>query len=326
MIYSVGENIYAFNSGIEFAQVQRTQALNAAKMPAKIITRQYNRFLARNAAWMGLTSADYINMYDYFQKVTNFEPIEQSVRTLASIPREIYHVSYPDSNQAQISEDGRRLANIHMLPGKTGLVGNIEYLNNLGDVMMTAYYDWRGFRSMVETYHPDGSVASQTFYDPAGVQVLAVTFMPHNDESQATSWQLLNYHGKNYTFDSENQLFTFFLNELNDVVASTFLIGPSWQRAYWGLIHLSARLRIYMIATYKNMPRGMITLLKAVIKRSYNHGDVNLILLPSPLHNKRLKSKTSFQNGWFAKYQPSLLRWSKTIRLRILKRCSTLVA
>lgn len=224
MIYSVGENIYAFNSGIEFAQVQRTQALNAAKMPAKIITRQYNRFLARNAAWMGLTSADYINMYDYFQKVTNFEPIEQSVRTLASIPREIYHVSYPDSNQAQISEDGRRLANIHMLPGKTGLVGNIEYLNNLGDVMMTAYYDWRGFRSMVETYHPDGSVASQTFYDPAGVQVLAVTFMPHNDESQATSWQLLNYHGQNYTFDSENQLFTFFLNELNDVVASTFIV------------------------------------------------------------------------------------------------------
>lgn len=224
MIYSVGENIYAFNSGIEFAQVQRTKAFNAAKLPAKIITRQYNRYLARNAAWMGLTSSEYINMYDYFQKVTDFEPIKQSVRTLASIPRADYHVRYFDNKQVQISKNGKCLAIIHTLVGQDELVGDIEYLNNLGDVMMTAYYDWRGFRSMVETYHPDGNIASQTFYDPAGAQVLAVTFMPHNGESQATSWQLLNYHGQNYTFDSENQLFTFFLNELNDVVASTFIV------------------------------------------------------------------------------------------------------
>lgn len=224
MIYSVGENMYAFNSGIEFAQVQRTKAFNAANMPAKIITRQYNRYLARNAAWMGLQPDEYLNMYDYFQKVTDFEPFAQNVRTLAAIPRGTYHVRYTDNNEAHITENGQVLATVHLLPDKADCVGDIEYFNNLGDTMMTAYYDWRGFRSMVETYHPDGLVASQTYYDPAGAQVLAVTWMPENGESQATSWQLLNYHGQNYTFDSENQLFTFFLNELNDALASTFIV------------------------------------------------------------------------------------------------------
>lgn len=98
MIYSVGENIYAYNSGIEFSQVKRTKALTKAGISAKIITRKYSRFLARDTEAMGLTNSDYINMYDYFQQAQAFDRVENNAQILKTVPLSDYHIIHQNCN------------------------------------------------------------------------------------------------------------------------------------------------------------------------------------------------------------------------------------
>lgn len=224
MIYSVGENIYAYNSGIEFSQVKRTKALTKAGISAKIITRKYSRFLARDTEAIGLTNSDYINMYDYFQQAQAFDRVENNAQILKTVPLSDYHIIHQNCNQTTIEQTGRKLAVINIMPGTIGLVGDINYFNRVGNVAMTQYFDWRGFLSMAETYHPDGTIATQTFFDVSGNVVLEITHMEVNNIVQPTVFRLINYLGQDYVFDTEDQLFTFFLNKMNAIDQSTFIV------------------------------------------------------------------------------------------------------
>lgn len=223
MIYLVGENVFSLNSGTEFSQFQRLHALHKAGYAAKLITRNYNRFLSQNLKQHGLTQSDSINMYDFFQKAVDYPRQKQHLRYLKSIPLQDYHIIGIDNNISEIHYQGKTLARIHVMPATVGLVGDIEYLDDLGHPAVREYWDWRGFKSMVETYHPDGTIASQRFLDPDGQTVLEITHMHIGNQVRPTMWKLIAYQGHNHIFDSEAALFTFFLNELNRQKRATFI-------------------------------------------------------------------------------------------------------
>lgn len=238
MIYSVGENIYAFNSGIEFAQISRTKDLLANGEAAKIVTKEYNRFLSRDTATLGLTSDQYVNMYDYFQKATNVERKELSVRFLETVPLRDYHVTGVDANYSTIDYMGRTLAKMNIMPGTVGLAGDIDYFDRVGNKELTQFYDWRGFLSMEQTYHPDGSVALQTFFDIDGKPVIEIVHMFINGVVSPSMYKLLDFYGQDYVFDTQNQLFTFFLNELNSASQGVFVADrPSVVESVLGVVN-----------------------------------------------------------------------------------------
>ena len=215
MNYLVGENVFTFNSGTEFSQFERLNAFNKVGMTTKLITKNYNRFATRDMKDHGIDSKMVINMYDYFQGVSDIPIKKQNLRYLSSMPLDYYHIVGIDNNSTNINLDGKTKGTINVMPGTVGLVGDIDYKDSLGQSAVRKYFDWRGFCSMVETYHPNGEIAHQSYLNSDGIPVIEIVFMYINEEVRPTMWKLLNYMGKDYQFDTENQLFTFFLNEVN---------------------------------------------------------------------------------------------------------------
>ena len=214
MDYFVGENIFALNSGTEFSQFDRLKAFNKKQKQAILLTRNYNVLAFQAIKDHKIDPKSVINMYDFFQGTTDVKRKKQPLRLLGSIPLTDYHVVGIDNNKSEITYNGKRIGLIHVMPATVGLIGSIEYYDSLGQTAVREYWDWRGFKSMVETYHPDGSIAAQKYLHLDGTTALEVTHMYINKVVRPTMWKLINYKGRDRQFKSENELFAFFLDEV----------------------------------------------------------------------------------------------------------------
>lgn len=215
MIYLVGENVFSYNSGTEFSQFNRLKAFNAQGWQTKLVLRNYSRMLAKDMQKHEITPENVINMYDYFQGTVNVERVERPLRLLDSMPLKDYHIVMIDGNISELRYQGKLVGKVHVMPETVGLVGVIEYFDSLGHTALKEYWDWRGFRSMIETYHPDGTIAAQEYLKADGTIALEVSHMRVGEQILPSSYKLPDYKGQTYMFDTQEQLFTFFLNELN---------------------------------------------------------------------------------------------------------------
>ncbi|WP_179393888.1 glycosyltransferase [Lacticaseibacillus absianus] len=213
MIYSILENVFTFNSGTEHGAIRRTLALTQTGTPAKLLLRNYNRFLARDAAAVSLKAADVVNMYDFFQGTQDVEREEVELRLLPQLPLETYHIVSIDANVSRLLRHGNEIGRITVMPGTVGLVNEIIYTDRYGNRTVRENYDWRGFKSSIDYFHPDGQLARQYFLNREGEIVLEITHMFIGDQVRPTMWKLHHYRGRDYRFNTEDQLFLFFLNE-----------------------------------------------------------------------------------------------------------------
>jgi len=133
---------------------------------------------------------------------------------LPQLPFADYHLNSHGPNYATIDYAGRQLARINVMPATVGLVNEIMYYDRLGHQTVRENFDWRGFKSSIDYFHPDGTLAVQKFLNLAGKPVLEITHMDVNGHRYPTMWKLLGYKGHDWRFNSQNQLFLFFLNEL----------------------------------------------------------------------------------------------------------------
>jgi poly(glycerol-phosphate) alpha-glucosyltransferase len=225
MNYFVSENVFTFNSGTEHSQAKRVQMFNAMGDKAQYVTRNYNRFLARDTEAIGLMPADVINMYDYFQGTTNVPRTELPLRLLPQIPLDEYHIEGHGPNYSTINHVGRELARINVMPATVGLTNDINYFDRYENTTARENYDWRGFMSSVDYFHPNGQLAVQKFLNLDGEVVLEIMHMNINGELRPTMWKLLNYKGKNFRFNTEDQLFLFFLNELTQANPGSVVVS-----------------------------------------------------------------------------------------------------
>ncbi|WP_288530798.1 glycosyltransferase [uncultured Secundilactobacillus sp.] len=213
MNYFISENIFAFNSGTEHSQAKRTLLFNKMGASAKYVTRDYNRFLARNAATLGLDRAQVLNMYDFFQGRTDVVRVEQPLRLLKQIPLDHYHIVSDNPNYSVIQHAGVPIARVNVMPATVGLVGDITYYDRFGNSTVRENWDWRGFRSSIDYFHPNGQLGVRRILNAVGETVIEITHMNVDGKLQPTMWKLLNYKGHNFRFNTEDQLFLFFLNE-----------------------------------------------------------------------------------------------------------------
>lgn len=225
MYFFVSENIFTFNSGTEHAQAKRTKLFNAFGYGALYVTRNYNRFLERDRQAIGLTASDVLNMYDFYQETTDVERHDQPLRTLDSLPLDEYHLISKGANYSTINHAGREIGRIDVLPGTVGLVNMVTWYDRFGNTTVRENYDWRGFKSSVEYFNPDGSLAVQKFLNLQGVPVLEVSYMAIQGQMYPTTYTLLRHQGADYRFNSEDELFRFFLNELTLLSPNSTLIS-----------------------------------------------------------------------------------------------------
>ncbi|WP_243148611.1 glycosyltransferase [Oenococcus sicerae] len=214
MFYFTSENIFSFNSGTEFSQAKRTRLFNLHGQKAVYVTRNYNNNLHQGAKQLALTDDEVLNMYDYFQKAVHLPRKKMNVRFTSVIPKRDYQLQGVDPNYSLIKYQGRTLARVNIAPLSVGLVGNIDYYDSFGNTTATDYWDWRGFKSSTQYYHPDGQPSVQRFYSPMGDLMLEIIRMNISGKLFPTMYKLFNYRGGNWRFDSENDLFVFFMNEL----------------------------------------------------------------------------------------------------------------
>lgn len=230
MYYFVSENIFAYNSGTEHAQAQRVKFFNRQATQGRLgqasyVTRDYNRFLSRDANAIGLNADEVLNMYDYFQGTTNVLRQEQPLRLLSQIPVDKYHIVGHGPNYSTLEDAGRVVAKINVMPATVGLVNDITYYDRADNVTARENFDWRGFKSSVDYFHPDGRLAVQKFLNLSGETVLEVTHMNINGQLLPSMYKLVNYLGHDYRFNTEEQLFLFFLNEITRQQLDTTLIS-----------------------------------------------------------------------------------------------------
>lgn len=222
MNYFVSTNVYGFNNGPEFSSYERLRAFNDNQIPTKLVLRDYSRFLTKELINHHIDHHQVINMYDYFQGITDAPDKPLNAHLLPSIPFQDYHLTFIDNDKAGIDWMGHRKALIHYAPEEVAKVGSIDYYDRFEHVIQTELWDWRGFPSRIDNYHPDGSIATSRYLRRDGSTALVVTHMNINSTVQPTMWKLVDYKGHNYVFDSEQELFTFFLNELNQQQQGTF--------------------------------------------------------------------------------------------------------
>ncbi|PWF99476.1 glycosyltransferase [Levilactobacillus bambusae] len=213
MNYFISENIFTLNSGTEHAQANRTRLFNQVGKRAVYVSRNYNRFISHDREAMNLTADESINMYDYFQGLLYETGEELPLRLVPQLALDTYHIHSHGPNYSTLDEAGRQVAKITVLPGTVGLVNEIMWNDRAGNPTRRENYDWRGFISSIDYFHPDGNLGARYYLNRAGATVIEETFMNVDGQLQPTMWKLTQADG-DQRFNTEDELFLYFLNQL----------------------------------------------------------------------------------------------------------------
>lgn len=212
----VNENIFTFNSGTEFSAMNRAKLFQQNGLDAKIVTRNFNPSLHQEIEKYGIADDQVINMYDYFQHATFKKNHHEYLRYSSLVDKHDYKINGVDNNSSYIERLGQRIAKVSIFPLTVGEIGNIDYYDNFGNVASQDVFDYRGFKSKTIYMHPAGGVGHELVLDQDGNVVIEITHMNVGEQVLPSMYKLINYKGKTYRFNSENELFAFFLDEISD--------------------------------------------------------------------------------------------------------------
>lgn len=210
------DNIFTYNSGTEVSVINRLKLFTDYQLKSQIITRSFNPSLHQEMEKFKVSYKQVINMYDYFQNTLNIPRKPNYLRYSPLVDKREYKIHGIDNNSAYIEKLGQRFAKVSYFPLTFGEIGNVDYYDNFGNITSRDMYDYRGFKSKTIYYHPDGNIGHETLYSPDGIPVMHITHMNIGNQLATTMYKLLNYHGKDYRFNTENDLFTFFLKQITD--------------------------------------------------------------------------------------------------------------
>jgi poly(glycerol-phosphate) alpha-glucosyltransferase len=213
----VSENIYELNSGTEFSQAKHVQLHRGYGIDAKYVTRDYNPLLHRAAATIGLAENESIvNMYDFFQGTMTipYQPEKMmGLRLIPEIVKRDYHIEGINPNYSLIKYHGQVVGRADVIPATVGVIGDLTWYDSYGNLAVQERYDIRGFKSAVSYYHPNGEIGTTLYLNLAGRPVLEVTHMMVGGAVRPSMFKLIQYQGSDRRFNTEDDLFTFFLVE-----------------------------------------------------------------------------------------------------------------
>jgi len=213
MFYFVNEYILSQNSSLEHAEFKRIKLFDQFQTPAKIVTRNHDNQLHRTIKKFNLNDEQIINMFDFFGNTIDYVGHELKTKDL-KIPVD-YQVS-TGNNSRTIKDGGRLVGEIHFASGTVGQIARVDYFDVAGNLANREQYDIRGFKSVDEFFDGEGHMSYQVYYRPDGTRYMERHYIKSTANTPINSLnQLLNYRGQDRFFNSIDDLFTYFLDELN---------------------------------------------------------------------------------------------------------------
>lgn len=217
MIYFINNDFNYSKSGIEHAQLKRMYLFRHHGEPFQLITLQWNSQLHNILAAEGVTAAERINLFDYYQHATDLavRPCTLADLTLG-LPQPInYTVEATTGATVAHYPSGNLCARIYARPDHQ--LERIERFDDYGNLYTVDYYDVRGFKSMTQWYTPDNKIGRQAWYTPAGQVVLQNWYhADYHGQMQPTYWLLTDHDGAVYRFNHFDKLAGHFINQLNN--------------------------------------------------------------------------------------------------------------
>lgn len=189
-----------------------------------LITRQYD---AQKYTILHNANIDdkEINMYDFFQHATFLKKKDLHVRLSDTFNLRNFKIKGIDNNRSELYQDNHKIANIQIAPSTVQLIGDVTFVNNADIPVSRDIYDRRGFKSSTQYFDVDGNLGHQIIYNINGLPVIEIIVMHRDNKIQTTGIKLLNYQGADYLFRNEDDLWSFFKDELKQTDISKLQEG-----------------------------------------------------------------------------------------------------
>lgn len=242
MYYFLDDNMQDHKSGIEHAQIKRLNLFNSFKVPAKIVTIQYNNELHRVTQAAGIADNQLVNLYDYFQETLD---IPAQPKMIQDINIDSTWRRAADGPSYNYYENDQRMMYVRRHSEADKRVMNQQYFDHYGKLLKVKWFDVRGFMSVEQIYGWDGKIAIENYLKPDGTIAIQKSRL-HDRQGKAIEHFILNYADHKYSFANFNELVSFFYDQmvaddqLNDGTAPKLIVDRSYELA-WPVFHMKKR-------------------------------------------------------------------------------------
>ncbi|MFL2029802.1 glycosyltransferase [Loigolactobacillus zhaoyuanensis] len=240
MFYFVNTSINLKKSGIEHAEMKRLALFRKHGVPAKIVTRFFSLSLHETLANAGIPETEQINLFDFIQHSTDFKPRQLTIAAL-TFPSD-YRVS-ADAHNYKVEQGTQLMMRVNTIGPHDPRLNNVQYFAENGKLIKTEWYDTRGFKGLEQFYTVDGQVASEQVFDPQGNVVYQTFHMQDKQGNLKNSlYRFIDYHGHDWSFNGEEAMMRFFLDELNQVDGghNIFVVDRTYELA-WSTLRMHTR-------------------------------------------------------------------------------------
>lgn len=203
-------------SGIEEAQFKRLQLFKDAKIPAKILYLGYNSRLYEFSKKFDVLGSTF-SMYDYFQGFMDYSSNYANIDWRKYWEQQChYRLQYIDGtfDIRVMDENDIFIMYAHFLNKTYTRIDYINFFNRSHAKIRRDVYDSRGYLSRTSFLSQGDQINTEVYYDQHQKVRLIKNCRVIDGRSVLRKITLKNYHQRDYFFDSENELRTFFLNEL----------------------------------------------------------------------------------------------------------------
>lgn len=213
MFFFVNQYLLSSNSSVEHAEIKRLKLFKANHTVAKLVTRDFDPIIHATLRRFGLDDHQLVNMFDFFAGTTAYQGKVLRTKDL-HLPFD-YQVG--TGNNSRDVMDGQRLvAQVFFVGGTVGQVDLVDWYDPAGNLTLRERYDLRGYKAVDQFFGENGQTHYERYYRPDGTCYMDRYYVQSVQNTPINSLNVLrNYQGKDYYFDTIDDLYVFFLNELN---------------------------------------------------------------------------------------------------------------
>ncbi|MGN1279145.1 MAG: glycosyltransferase [Limosilactobacillus sp.] len=213
MFFFVNQYLMSSNSSVEHAEIKRLQLFAQNGVAAKLVTRDFDPVLHHTLPRFGLKDTQLVNMYDFFADATDYQG--QPLHT-ADLHLPFDYQVGTGNNYREVRVGSSLVGTVFFAGGTVGLVNRVDWYDPAGNLTLRERYDLRGYKAVDEFFGQDGQRYFERYYRPDGSLYLERYYVQSVQNTPINSLNVLRgYRGRDYYFDSLDDLFVFFLNELN---------------------------------------------------------------------------------------------------------------
>ena len=218
MKFFINSSFNEQNSGIEHAQIKRAKLFRDHKEAFKLVFRDWNSRLHYYLNSVGISDAETLNMFDYFQKS---ESVTDQILQAKDLDFGLQNLTYTKDDNLPlylVFQGESLLARVrYFLEDSNERVSMTELFDGFGNLYRVNHYDFRGFLSLSQWYTPDNKVGTEIWYDYSGKPVLEA-FNRYNGQGEflQAGWRLTAATSPAiYSFSTLDELTQHFFNLIN---------------------------------------------------------------------------------------------------------------